>query len=303
MTTATEAVELVEASFEVIRDRLERRLAGRVARVFRAQRQAFPGKSVARAALDRFAAPLQEAPNTDDALAQLVLEFWRDGEEELAQAVALEAARAAGTAGNLTLARIGYAASFTVGVAVRDRIATGSLAAATRIEEESRRRIRVILARGIDAGLPADAVARQIRQEFTDWTRPPGARGRLTPEERRLTYRAQRIARTEIAEAWESTQYEVMARNGWQGRQWLTARDERVDGGDPSGPCVQNEAAGVVAIDRPFPSGVYYPPQHPLCRCTVVPAEGWGPGQAAPEPWTGGDSGGAGDVRMPERSL
>ncbi len=36
--------------------------------------------------------------------------------------------------------------------------------------------------------------------------------------------------------------------------------------------CLDNEAAGPWPLGVPFPSGAPYPPQHPGCRCAIVPA-------------------------------
>jgi hypothetical protein len=35
--------------------------------------------------------------------------------------------------------------------------------------------------------------------------------------------------------------------------------------------CIENEDAGPIELDEPFPSGAMHPTEHPKCRCTLVP--------------------------------
>ena len=58
---------------------------------------------------------------------------------------------------------------------------------------------------------------------------------------------------------------------GHEGKEWLTAGDERVDAGSASGPCIEAEAQGPIALGRPFNNGRDGPPVHPRCRCTLLP--------------------------------
>lgn len=79
--------------------------------------------------------------------------------------------------------------------------------------------------------------------------------------------RAEMIARTEVAKAdsegaligWEATGQVA-------GKSWLTAEDDKV-----SEECMANEAVGPVALDYDYGDGVLAPPQHPNCRCTLLP--------------------------------
>lgn len=79
--------------------------------------------------------------------------------------------------------------------------------------------------------------------------------------------RAEMIARTEIAKA--DSEGAVM---GWKAstlvkaKSWLTAEDDLV-----SEECAANEDAGVVDLDWDYGDGVLAPPQHPNCRCTLLP--------------------------------
>ena len=83
--------------------------------------------------------------------------------------------------------------------------------------------------------------------------------------------RAETIARTETATAQGQAQIKSYQSLGYEGKEWLTALDERVDGGDPSGPCNANEAQGPVRLGKPFQSGHDTVPAHPRCRCTTSP--------------------------------
>lgn len=79
--------------------------------------------------------------------------------------------------------------------------------------------------------------------------------------------RAEVIARTETARAdSEGALDGYRASSVVTGKRWLTAQDDRV-----SEECVANEKAGVIALDDDFPGGVASPPQHPQCRCVVLP--------------------------------
>jgi SPP1 gp7 family putative phage head morphogenesis protein len=80
---------------------------------------------------------------------------------------------------------------------------------------------------------------------------------------------ALRIAATEAAKAINNAAAEAyIVTNNIEWVRWVTARDSKV-----CGACRANAAAGVVPIDRPFPSGSMMPPEHPFCRCVLVPAE------------------------------
>lgn len=246
-----EAIRLVEASQRVA---LERRLQSRIATILARQVRRFPVEKVLRDV------GITEA-HEEDMLWSFIYGQWPEESMSYAAQIANAASVAARVSGNLTLSVIGYRGSFTIGDAVRDRLATGALVAARSIDDTSRERIRAVMARGVMANRSSIAIARDIRTEMAGWPR----------------WRAEMIARTEIAEAWESTRYEVLARNGVQAREWITAQDERVDGGNPSGPCISNAEAGPVDIDKPFPSGAFFPPAHPNCLVgdtrVVVPGD------------------------------
>lgn len=83
--------------------------------------------------------------------------------------------------------------------------------------------------------------------------------------------RAEMIAQTECTRAMTGAALATYKEFGTERLEFLTADDEDVDGGDPDGPCAENEDHGPIPIDGEFPHGM--PPVHPRCRCTVIPAE------------------------------
>jgi SPP1 gp7 family putative phage head morphogenesis protein len=79
--------------------------------------------------------------------------------------------------------------------------------------------------------------------------------------------RALMVARTEMASAdVAGAMSAYRATPGVVGKRWITAGDDRV-----SDECAECEAAGTVGLDENFPTGVDAPPNHPNCRCAVVP--------------------------------
>lgn len=119
-----------------------------------------------------------------------------------------------------------------------------------RIDESTRDLLRGYVRDAIDAGDSAQELATRIENSFA------------FSENRAIT-----IARTEIAKAdsegaiagWKSTGL-VKAKS------WLTVGDDKV-----SDPCRANEAKGVVDLEWDYGDGVKAPPQHPNCRCTLLP--------------------------------
>lgn len=245
-------VDIAEAVLSDSRGRVEKRLEVKVGRILRGQGRAFPAQRVVKVA-QGLSAGIAEA--SGDPLGGLIDSNWPDREARILAALVAEGGRAARLSGNYTLARIGHGMDSTPLPSVAERVRTRGLEAASSIDATSREKVRAIIARGVEAADSTDDIVRALRREFAGW----GQRANL-------------IARTETAFAWESTAHDVLVANGWHGRVWLTAKDERVDAGGFSGPCVDNEAAGVVPLDQAFPSGAMYPPEHPMCRCTTAPA-------------------------------
>lgn len=81
--------------------------------------------------------------------------------------------------------------------------------------------------------------------------------------------RAETVARTETAIAQGQGARQAARSQGRDEKRWTTAHDENVDGGNPSGPCIENQRAGWISIDDAFPAGHETIPAHPRCRCDV----------------------------------
>lgn len=80
-----------------------------------------------------------------------------------------------------------------------------------------------------------------------------------------LGARKKTIAQTEARFATATGREAAAIARGAKFKTWITVRDDRV-----SDLCAQNEAAGVIDINTPFPSGHGKPPGHPNCRCTLA---------------------------------
>jgi SPP1 gp7 family putative phage head morphogenesis protein len=77
------------------------------------------------------------------------------------------------------------------------------------------------------------------------------------------------VAQTEITRAMAAGAAEVYRLNGDTLVEWVTAEDDHV-----CPLCDANEAAGPHFLGQAFPSGATAPPQHPRCRCALIPVKG-----------------------------
>jgi hypothetical protein len=78
--------------------------------------------------------------------------------------------------------------------------------------------------------------------------------------------RAERIATTEVTRAMQVAAANHYRLTGVHSVRWLTL------GPNPCPLCTANRNAGAHPIGIPFPSGAIAPPQHPNCRCALIPA-------------------------------
>jgi hypothetical protein len=78
--------------------------------------------------------------------------------------------------------------------------------------------------------------------------------------------RAETIARTELKSAMSAGNAE-----GWRASGVVTGKQWQVSNDDVCDICLDNEAAGVIGLDEPFPSGDDMPGAHPNCNCAVFP--------------------------------
>jgi SPP1 gp7 family putative phage head morphogenesis protein len=78
--------------------------------------------------------------------------------------------------------------------------------------------------------------------------------------------RAELVAQAEIARAQSAAAMRIYAENGTTEVDWSTALDAKV-----CPRCDANAAQGPVPIGTAFVSGAKMPPQHPRCRCALLP--------------------------------
>lgn len=114
--------------------------------------------------------------------------------------------------------------------------------------------VRVALAdrvrQAIDTGQSTGALADSIEDDFAFSGR-----------------RAEMIARTEVAAADIAGTLRGYKETGIvHGKRWLTAKDDKV-----SPQCAACESQGAIAFEAKFVTGREAPPNHPNCRCDVLP--------------------------------
>jgi len=124
-----------------------------------------------------------------------------------------------------------------------------------QIEETTRSMLRSLITRALDEGTtPAD-----LAQQLSDAS--------VAEDFPFSDARATTIARTETAFADVAGNMATYRSTGVvAGKRWITAGDDQV-----SEDCDANHEQGVVDLEDEFQGGVDAPPQHPNCRCDVVP--------------------------------
>jgi hypothetical protein len=121
--------------------------------------------------------------------------------------------------------------------------------ASWRIDESTRELLRGFVAEAIDEGWSNDRLANEIADAFA-----------FSDD------RAEMIARTETAYADVAGNMTAYEESGIvEQKRWILAQDKYCDD------CAANAASPPVPLRGTFPSGSYAPPEHPNCRCDVVP--------------------------------
>ena len=112
---------------------------------------------------------------------------------------------------------------------------------------------------GLEKGLAPAAIASQLQSVLADrnW--------------------AHMVALTETTRAVSGATLLRYGRNGVEGKEWMTALDQRV-----CAMCSGNEDEGPILLEQAFGTGDAAPPAHPLCRCSIAPA--WTTVEQAPAP-------------------
>jgi len=119
------------------------------------------------------------------------------------------------------------------------------------LDEETKKRLAHTISQGIENKRGIPGLSRDIRNTFADMSK----------------YRSELIARTETANALSQASLDTMSDMGIEGKEWVTAGDDRV-----SEECEANENEGVIPVGQMFSGGVMAPPQHPDCRCVISPS-------------------------------
>jgi hypothetical protein len=138
----------------------------------------------------------------------------------------------------------------------------------TRISEVTRGQIQTVLEQGREQGWSYDRTAYELKNKFKNYYDKNQSEWEFDAKRPQLHIkdRASLIAVTEIGNAYEFGSFEQsrqMQEDGLpQEKYWSTAGDDRVSEG-----CAENEAAGWIDINDPFPSGDDHPLRFPGCRC------------------------------------
>lgn len=115
------------------------------------------------------------------------------------------------------------------------------------LNDETREQMRGIIEYAIKNKRGVPGLSRDLRNQITNMAK----------------VRAKMIARTETADALESAFMDRAKDMKVTGKEWVVT--------DPCPICEENANAGVIPINKPFPSGDMRPPAHPNCRCALAP--------------------------------
>ena len=115
------------------------------------------------------------------------------------------------------------------------------------INNETREQMRGIIEHAIKEKRGIPGLSRDLRKQITSMSR----------------VRSKMIARTETADALQNAFMDRAEDMKVNGKEWVVT--------DPCPICEENGNAGVIAINKPFPSGDMRPPAHPKCRCALAP--------------------------------
>lgn len=118
------------------------------------------------------------------------------------------------------------------------------------INNETRDQIRGIIEHAIKEKRGIPGLSRDLRSQINSMSR----------------VRSKMIARTETADALQNAFMDRSKDMGVTGKEWVWE-----GGGDWDCICEENGNAGVIPINKPFPSGDMRPPAHPNCRCALAP--------------------------------
>ena len=261
MTPLRDLLESITALTKIWkRDRalkpIETKLAGQMAKAFRAHRAVFMREfeRVGPGLYGEASAPPAIEGALQTAYQATLADFLAPIEEAARAAIAAAAKH--------RVAEFGVSFAFDLKnpraiAAIKDRGA----AAVANIDATTREEIARIVTKGMEDGYNYQQVARQIVAKYDEF-------GAGKPQAH-IRNRAELIAVTEAAEAYETGNRLVIDEMTAVGlemeKQWSTVGDDRVSDG-----CRENSRAGWIPVDQPFPSGHQHPPRFPGCRCAIL---------------------------------
>lgn len=119
------------------------------------------------------------------------------------------------------------------------------------ITEVTRSQLRTILIDGAHKGQSVQQIAKRIRDDLAQMA--DAYKGR-----------SYAIAQNEVHEAMSESALQTYKRLEVEYKSWSSALE-------PCEICQGNESAGIISMERAFPSGHYRPPAHPRCLCVLTP--------------------------------
>lgn len=120
----------------------------------------------------------------------------------------------------------------------------------TNVDSTTRANIKQIISDAVDEGLGRDAVARKLREAYSEFS----------PRRSKL------IANNEVAESYANGNLIMYQRANVKYKRWWTTNDLKVSVG-----CQDNQDEGIIPLNQAFRSGHMVPPRHPNCRCDILP--------------------------------
>ena len=198
--------------------------------------------------------------------------------ERLAEAFAFDGLN---EAGEYSYAQAAAAITGTESVATIE-MARQARTLAQNLTEQQIKVVGEEIAKGLKEGYNVDTVARRLKTiEGLDsnkakqyWKQIEALPDGLSPEEfkkrsdqifnKLLRERRILIANTEGNNAMSSGRDSEARAGGATHKYWINVGDGRVSDG-----CLANSGAGVIDIDKSFPSGHSHTPRFPGCRCTI----------------------------------
>ena len=262
MTPLRDLLESITALTKIWkRDRalkpIETKLAGQMAKAFRAHRAAFMAE------FERVGPGLYGEASTPPAIEGALEAAYQATLADFLAPIEEAAGAAIAAAAKHRVAEFGVDFAFDrtnprAIAAIKDRAA----AAVTAIDATTRDEITRIVTQGMEEGYNYQKVARALADKYDEF-------GLTVPAGKHIRNRAELIAINEAGEAYETGNRLVIDEMTAVGLEmemhWSTVGDAKVSEG-----CIANAAVGWIPVDQPFPSGHQHAPRFPGCRCAIL---------------------------------